>query len=318
MPFNFRIVLSGLMAVIPNRPRFFFAPTESLTVLLPNLRRPRAVGRPNPQPEILDPHFPFLVVPGGARLAESTRQADLTVPARQEQLFHLLGEEIEIRVPGLAQGFSMNTSQPRSLVEPTADESRSLFWLATVEDASPGFGAVNPAFLSADLDLENNDQIASRLSINAGHFCTNLLSEGACRFNPVEDDDVERLYAVRLALEFTDVPDRVILVLTRAGVSQELHLGQAAGELEVQLTNREFEDLLSPRDPRRREPAVVGRPLNDFDVFYGLTDNNNVPLEARRFLELVPPPPSPTRTGPVNPPHALCPPTGMTLKTKAA
>lgn len=309
MPFNFRMVLSGLMVVVPSRPQDFLAPADSLTVLLPNLRRPRTVGPPSLQPEILDPHFPFLLIPDGTRLEESTRRVDLAIP-EQQQMFHLLGEEIEIQVPGLAPGLSMNTLRPLDLNQPTADEERSLFWIATVEDASPGFGAVNPDFLTAE--LEGNNQIATRLRIDAGHFCTHLLSERACQFHPTRDGDVERRYAIRLALEFQEVPDRVILRLTRAGESRELHLGQAAGELEVQLTNREFEDLLNPGNPADPRPAMVDRPLNDFDVFYGFSLAPEVPAEARRFLELVPLPPNPLE--PVTPPHALCPPTGMTLR----
>lgn len=310
MPFDFRMILSGLMVAVPGR-RFLFAPADSMNILVPNLRRPRLLEPFSAEdPQILDPHFPFLEFPEGARLDSSTRQVDLARPVAGRSLCHLAGEEIEILVPGLDRVFTMNTLRPVDLEEPTPEEERSLFWIATVEEASPGKGLLKPDLLTAP--LENDAPIATRLRFDTGHFCTHLLSTNVCRFEPQMDGDVMRRYAIRLALEITGVPDRVTVSMKKGEVTQELHLAPRAGQtsLEIQLSNRELEDILNPNP----SPAAVavrepGRPLADFHVFYDFS-RDFVAGEPRRFLQEVE---IEGKDGEQFPPHALCPPTGMAL-----
>ncbi len=303
MPFTFRMVLSGLMVVVPDRPRSLFGPPESLTVLVPNLQKPRTLDGA----DILDPHFPFLEIPTQSRRESSTREADLEIPSRRTSLFHLAEEEISIRVPGLDPALSFNTVKPRDLAHPNSEEEKSLFWLATVEQASPGYGLVNPSLLTAD--LVGNGDIATRLRIDTGSLCSHRLSERPCRFEPFQrDGEVDRRYTTQLALEIEGVPGEVILSLRKGDTTtRELHLmpRSRASELVVHFTNREFEDIVYLSS---EQPADVTRPLADFHVFYDVSlakrDGRLIPAE-RRFLQMLP------DDGVVHPPHALCPPTGM-------
>ncbi len=103
MPFTFRMILSGLMAVIPDRTfDTSLESADSVTILVPNLLKPRPLNnRRNGQQEILDPHFPILDFDLQNRQASSTRPVDLSTNDGRG-ICHLETEKIEILpLPGL-------------------------------------------------------------------------------------------------------------------------------------------------------------------------------------------------------------------------
>ncbi len=315
MPFTFRMTLSGLMVVVPDRPfESAFGPAGSVTVLLPNLLRPHPLE--NGDKAILDPHLPFLEFPLAARQSASTRAADLLNPARNTGLCKLLGEEIEIlAVPGLPVGFTLDTREPADPNQANPDEQKSLFWLATMEQAAPGRGTLKPGLL--DSELGEKKDIVARMRVERGRFRTFALSTELCRFEPKGPAGFERRVAISLALEIEGVPSHVALSMKKTGEEPEvLVLAGKDGEVvELNLMNSEIEDVMNPQ-PAGQVDLDPDRPVADFEVFYDLADGFRTRnrKEPKRFLRQFRPDDDDTGSAP---PHALCSPTGMNA-TKAA
>lgn len=306
MPFTFRMILSGLMVMVPDRPfEQNLEPSDGVTFLFPNLLKPRKLEHmPNREPQLLDAHFPFLEFPMAARRSGSTREADLHNPARNAGLCRLVGEEIEIlAIPGQSVGFRMETSIPANKKVPAGDELRSLFWVASVEQGSPGRGVIRPDLLAAPLG--EKESLVTRVRFEHGRLFTNTVTNRRCRFEPASRLRFERPVALSLALEIENVQTHVALAMRKQGQDpQVLVLAPEGGEgiVELNLMNREFEDIFNPSLLQLAEPD---RPLADFEVFYDLSSTFQ-PGDPRPFLREIP------STDPVtDPPHALCPPTAL-------
>jgi hypothetical protein len=306
MPFTFRIILSGLMAMVPDRPfQDTLEAADGVTFLFPNLLRPRELEhRMTEAPEFLDPHLPFLEFPTAARLDASTREADLLNPRRSTSLCRLVGEEIEILpIPGLSAGFKMETSIPANRKVAAGDEVKSLFWVTPLEQGSPGRGIIKPGLL--DGPLGDKKDIVTRIRFERGRLFTNTVTDRPCRFEPASPLRFERPIALSLALEIEGVPTQVALAMKKQGQDTKvLVLAPKDGQsvVELNLMNREIEDILNPTLPQVLEPD---RPLADFEVFYDFSSGFK-PGDPRPFLREIP------SRGPIqDPPHALCPPTAL-------
>lgn len=313
MPFTFRMTLSGLMVVVPDRPfASAFGPAGSVTILLPNLLRPHPLE--NGDRASLDPHLPFLEFPLAASQAATTREPDLLNPARKTGLCKLVGEEIEILpVPGLPVGFTLDTRSPANVNQPTLAERESLFWLATMEQATPGRGTLKAGLLNSELG--ETKEIVARARIDRGRLSTLALSLDPCRFEPDGPRNFQRRIAISLVLEIPGVPSHVRLSMKKADREAEVLVlaGKDGETVELHLMNSEIEDVMNPRPAVQLPLEEPLRPIADFEVFYDLAAgfrarNRN---EPRRFLQQI-------REGtPQNPPHALCSPTGMNAEQAA-
>lgn len=307
MPFNFRMVLSGLMAVVPDRP---FAKTiesaSSVTLLMPNLLASRMLSTG----EALDPHVPILEFKKLFRDENlSSRLPDLENLNKGTVLYRLEGEELEILpVPDLAVGFSLIGDRPVNKNKPSNAERRSLFWVTTMEQALPGRSKLRPGLLDGPLD--GRGKIVTRIKIERGRLVTQALSPNICRFDPAAPEPFEQRVAVRLALEIDRVPRHVVLSMKRKGEEARRIVfapPDGTSDVEVELTNREHDDILGLH-PTVRPPD---RALADFEIFYDLVDGLNLTREdARPALRQVfrrgdPQDPDLTR-------HAICPPTAFT------
>lgn len=311
MPFTFRMILSGLMAVIPDRTfDTSLESADSVTILVPNLLKPRPLNnRRNGQQEILDPHFPILDFDLQNRQASSTRPVDLSTNDGRG-ICHLETEKIEILpLPGLAQDFKLLTGVPNDVDNPTPGEKRSLFWLVTMEQASPGNGALEPGLDAAPLNRKG--RIITQVKLERGTLATHALSENSCRIEPLDQNPLDRRVAASLQLLIENVPIHVALSMKKEGKpAQTLFLAPPDGtsEVRVRLMSREFEHIGLPEPP---EPDELDQPVADFEVFYDLVKGFDREQGIRPFLfEVVPPPP-----GRVNfttdTPKALCPPTAL-------
>lgn len=136
MPFNFRMILSGLLVVVPDR-RFekTVEAAGTVTILVPNLLSSRVLSTG----QALEPHVPVLEFDLAHRRDPSTRETDLVNPDRGKGICSLRTEEIEVLpVPSLASSFEIVGGRPANKQTPTLEERRSLFWMTTMEQAVPG------------------------------------------------------------------------------------------------------------------------------------------------------------------------------------
>lgn len=303
MSFKFRMILSGLMVMVPDQPfEQTLEPSDGVTFLFPNLRKPRKLEHmPEKKEQFLDPHFPFLEFPTAARRSGSTRETDLSNPNRKTDLCRLVGEEIEILpIPGQTVGFRMETSVPANQKVAAGSDAESLFWVAAVEQGAPGRGVIRPGLLEAPVG--ENESFITRVRFEHGRLFTNTVTNRRCRFEPASRLRFERPVALSLALEIENVKTHVALALKKQGEQPRVLIlapESGEGEIELNLMNREFEDILNPTLLQLLDPE---RPLADFEVFYDFS-NGFKPGDPRPFLREIP------SLDPItDPPHALCPP----------
>lgn len=296
MDYQFRMVFSGLSVLVPSLEfNGAVQPAESAVMLLPNLLRPRALS----DRSILDSHFPILKFNLDQRQDSSTRQTDAQSGATG--LCLLVGEEIEVLpMQRLSTSFSMVTDPPADLEEPTPEHQRSLFWLATMDQAAPGNGRLMSDLVEGPLGTKS--KIASRVRLDRGRLVTDRLSRRVCRFNPEGTSRLNRRIAVSLALEIDHVPGPIALSMSRAGKPPErLVLAPRNGEdvVQVEIQNREADEFFAIIP--ELEPDLV-RPEGDFEIFFDLLADQRL---ERRFIQQI----IPEGEFPVDPPHAMCPPT---------
>lgn len=319
MAYTFRVIFDGVCAYVPDVRFFekdedtgtFYARNKadqedpklklprSLTVLLPDLRRPGTPKVPNyPRlnfPIFRDPHFPLLTFRLGDLREGTTRRVDLVCRdvSRQDEegLLFLRREQIRFTMRAEnADTFSfadvIPQDQGQSIPDPSSpDQLESLWWLTDLGRIVDNNKAtlVKPEFLSSYRGPFPEGLIA-RVECMGGRLRTydfNRDLDGvplSWRFATPDADPKDLGYWNRalsnsVALEFFDVRDEVHIELKRLAnevIEEELVLAPAPGAsrpvLEIHISNRE-PDLLFQEEGFSRS----GLPDMDFQPFYELS-----------------------------------------------
>jgi hypothetical protein len=300
---NFTIAFDGLIALVFNRPLKQTPAPDGVTVLIPNLLASRQLQNVtiNGADDILDPHYPllrFATAPDPA----STWPAGMTLPAPGGPVSACLlyDMDLALEIDGKAPAGAVQIRNSAAASEQDLD---TLWWLATIEDAFPNQYEAVPA-LVIDRPLAFN-QVVARLALAQGKLTTGKLSDYPCQFTAPSTSTFKQKIA--LNIQYT-IPfqQQVALVSTAwkpdpAGTVSRI-VWKSAADLVVQIGNVEADPFFGL--PIDQYPA--NRPLEDFEVFYGLVQPANVKGKMGGIASPVQLLPNGSAAG-----HTMCPPGGM-------
>src|SRR5262249_14218756 len=211
--------------------------------------------------------------------------------------FLLLGEDLTIRPDGQPpkrNSLRLSSSEPQNKTDkPTMSDSEraTLWWMATLDDAFPGLGGVNPVLI--DNPPAVNSEILARVQLGEGSLKTLDLSPDPVRF--VFGSPSFRQFValkLRLAVDFTSFVEIVMESKSQSGqqVVRKLVLKPAAasGEILIDIQNQEIDTLIGipPSYPTKRAEA-------DFEVYARLNPNLPAVIAAKAagtlpFLQVPP------------------------------
>jgi hypothetical protein len=328
---NLRVKISGLCIFAFNdSPKDGEAPVY---LLLQKLTYARVLNSaPNQAYAALDQHFPLLVFNLTDRDAASTRTTNfLAMPGTDGKQMTkgvcvLFGDDVKILPDGAngapkngnknggnGTGLQFDRSAPKKTDNPTPEELKSLYWMATLKDAYPAdkdkpTAEIDPVFYKNPPGA--NQAIATRVELRQGQLTTDpdQLTDQACTFVPPGNPKFNR----KIALSFNwDIPfkDKVVIQTTKriAGRVEPSELvltpsGHGNGDLEIEIKNMEIDELIGVG--RSYSP----RPEADFEVYADLLKDR-----SSRFPQGVPATTYLRTVAPGNPAgvvHGTCPPAG--------
>ncbi|HEY2292083.1 MAG TPA: hypothetical protein VGM86_15395 [Thermoanaerobaculia bacterium] len=282
----------------------------------------------------LDQHFPLLVFSLPDRDSVSTRQTNFfAVPSADGKQMTkgvcvLFGDDVEV-LPDGADGapkngnknggngtslqFDRSAPNPKDKANPTPEELRSLYWMATLQDAYPAdektgkpAAEIDPVFYKNPPGA--NQAIVARVELKQGQLTTDQLTDHICTFVPPGNQKFNQ----KIALAFNwDIPfkDKVVIRTTKRieGRVEPSDLvltpsGHGDGDLEIEIKNMEIDELIGVS--RSYSP----RPEADFEVYADLLKDR-----SSRFPMGAQPPTYPRQVAPGNPAGVVfgtCPPAG--------
>jgi hypothetical protein len=315
---NLRIKISGLCIFAFDRPLKGEVPPTRATLLLQKLTHARTLSNvPNQRYEVLDQHFPLLVFNLPDRDPASTRTADfLALPdstGRQmtKGVCLLFGDDLKILPDGQEKGaddyLRVDAKPPKEPSNPTEEELKSLWWMATLQDAFPTKAneapvGIDPVFINSKPGA--NQAILARIDLAEGRLMTHERTDRSCIFAPPGNPEFNQQIAVSFHL---DIPfkEKVVIKVTRRadGREEESHLvlapsGHGSGGLELEIKNMEIDELIGMK--RSYSP----RPEADFEVYADLLANKPPGLDQRTYLRQM------TPGNPAGIRFSTCPPTG--------
>ncbi|HEX4953704.1 MAG TPA: hypothetical protein VF017_09965 [Thermoanaerobaculia bacterium] len=307
MSYTFRVVFEGVCAYVPEYPFFVkngqcLKPQDkkirSLTVLLPDLRRPGITLGSDAKnvslPKLREPHFPLMQFRLGDLREGTTRRVDLVcrdiserdetgiLSLRREQIrFHLDAENAATFSFASALPRNPKADDPKKPTLADLEELESLYWLPALDQIAKNNKAaqrVREDFMPSYRGPFPEGLIA-RVECSGGRLRThefNRLVNGEVavwNFAPPADPshfEWNRGIGNSLALEFFDVRGDVRIEIKRLAnevVERQVVLGFAPGAsrpvLEVKISNREPELLFEEEGFSR-----LVLPDMDFQAFY--------------------------------------------------
>lgn len=307
---NLQIKISGLCVFAFDRPlKKEGPPPTRATLLLPKLTHARALNNfVNQRYEVLDQHFPLLVFNLNARDSASSRDIDFMIPDPKnpdrkkidQGVCLLFGEDVTIKTDDdkVPHKLELDQTPPAKPLAATADpkEKLSLWWMATLDDAFPGKGNVNPLFL--DNPPGPNQAVLARVQLTQGRLATTDLTDHPCTFMPPGDPK----FYQRIATSFTlDLPfqEKVEINVERredGKISASNLILKGPGNVQIEIKNMEIDELIGMKK------SYSPRPEADFEVYADILAQ---PIEGK--------PPFLRQTGPGSPAgvtFSTCPPAG--------
>ena len=309
---NLHLTISGLCVFAFDQPLKGRGklPTQA-TLLLQRLIRARELAHvTNGVNEILDQHFPMLEFdPEDRDTAVSTRGPDfLFAPEAQGKMQKavctLFGDDLTILIDGQPMkpnALQLTRDQPadQNASNLTGANKDTLWWMATLEDAFPGHGTVDPIFTRNPPGP--NQKILARVVLSEGTLKTLDLSDEACTFVSPGSATFNQRIATSFVLEIP-FGKTVEISMSRPNGSRienrRLVFSPAAGkDLQIAIRNMEVDQAIGvPHDYSSRATA-------DFEVYAEL-----LPAGVVRGLKPVPLPVGPGGTSGAG--NSRCPPTG--------
>jgi hypothetical protein len=306
---NLQIKISGLCVFAFDRPlKKAGPPPTRATLLLPKLTHARALNNfVNQRYEVLDQHFPLLVFDLDARDPASTRDSDFLVPdtARtriEKGVCLLFGDDLTITTDDgkVASKLNLDQTPPTKPLATTVDpkERQSLWWMATLEDAFPGKGEVNPLFI--DNPPGSNQAVLARVQLTQGRLASAELTDHPCTFMPPGNPK----FYQRIATSFTlDLPfkEKIEINIERRedgkiSPSQLILRPPSRSNFTIEIKNMEIDELIGMKK------SYSPRPEADFEVYADILAQ---PIVGK--------PPFLRQTGPGSPAgvtFSTCPPAG--------
>jgi hypothetical protein len=323
---NLRVKISGLCVFAFERPlKTSVEPPTAATLLLQKLTHARALSNvPNQRYEILDQHFPLFVYNLADRDSASTRTTDfLAVPdANGKQMTKgvclLFGDDVKIlsdmdsseKQNGRSDGkngasrLQFDLKGPKDKDNPTEDELKSLWWMATLQDAFPE-AEIDPVFVQSAPGA--NQAILARVKLDRGLLTTDQRTDRPCTFVSPGNQKFDQQVATSFNL---DIPfkEKIVIEITRKieGRVEPSKLilapsGHGSGGLEIEIKNMEIDELIGMK--RSYSP----RPEADFEIYADLLKKKPDGFSAPKTTTYL------RQTGPGNPAgirNSTCPPTG--------
>jgi hypothetical protein len=294
-------------------------PTQATLLLQPLIRSQELDHQTNGVHDVLDQHFPMLEFnPDDRDAAASTRGPDfLCTPDAQGKMktgvCTLFSDDLTILIDGRTMGSNGNvlklTRTPPanpSASTLTGTDRETLWWMATLEDAFPGKGRVNPIFINNPLGP--NQTFLARVVLSEGTLKTVDLSDHPCIFTSVSSANVNTSFNQRIATSFVlEVPfaKTIEIRMKRPNSNNQFDTSQmifspAAGQdLQIAIKNMEIDPSIGLPPYKNTNP----RSEADFEVYAKLLPG--VPVQN---------PPSLSAVGPSDVVAGVsmgyCPPTG--------
>ncbi len=256
---NLRIVISGLCIFAFDRPlpkgKENGKEPTSATLLLQRLTHSRQLSHmlsPS-QHDVLDQHFPLLAFNADDRDPASTRGPDfLGIPDANGKMTMgvclLFGDDLTLSIDGnpLKPGsLQLTSAKPSNPYAPqlTGQSQDTLWWMATLEDAFPNNGTINPIF------FENkpgpNQPILSRITLSQGELKTLALTDDACTFLPPGSQSFDQRIATSFALDIPFQKTVEIGMERPNGAPKKIVFSPAPGkDLVIDIKNMEVNQLI--------------------------------------------------------------------------
>jgi hypothetical protein len=271
MPFKFRILFSGICAFVPGQDGSFDQPEhrsgffKSVTVVLPNMRRAKAVEGGNAR----DSHLARLELDRRQNWT-GDRDPDLIAPKIGKDVYTLDRERVSFRFTGAAtpQGIEIlnfdsvpppNPTQP----VPGTPEERFFWWVPKMGRVVPQSERIRGRF------LQDADEIIGWVELTQGLFATEPpVSPNVMDFRPINGSSValRQKIARRIAVEVSEVETVEIVFHQEGGGDRTRSLTEAQGTVDIEVMNRELDHLLG--DPIGAPVPANGQPDVDFTTYF--------------------------------------------------
>ena len=280
--------------VFESGPKLPDAALTEATVLLQRLTRSRLLSNQvNLQNEVLDQHFPLLEFNLSDYQADSTRSPNFhcspavdadgrTKNEMTRGVCLLNGEELTITGDGEAlDPLRFARLKPAKPADPqvSEEERKSLFWMATLDDAVPG-AALNPTLLATS--PASNQPILAKVHLTKGRLTTRELTDFAYTLaTSGGTSNLNRRVATSFELEM-EFQEKVTfnMVANRKGktTNEQLVLAPKYGDtVQVGIVNMEIDRFIG------LDPTTAPRVQADFEVYFDLLQE---PIAQRPFLQL--------------------------------
>lgn len=309
---NFSLTISGLCVFAFDQPVKGNGkdPTQ-VRLLLQRLNRSQELDNMNgTSHEVLDQHFPMLELNPGDLATTSTRVPDFAYApdatgTMGKAACTLFGDDLTILIDGSPMkpnALKMTRTPPTnpSAVPLSAGaDQETLWWMATLDDAFPGNGKINPIFINSAPGP--NQSILARVLLSEGTLKTLDLTDQPCTFVSPGSQTFRQRIATSFVLQ---VPfhQTVEIRMARPNSSakidtRSLVFTPAAGkDLQIAIKNVEIDSALGI-------PLIYApRSVADFEIYAQLL--LNPPKGVKPFLKQSSPG-SPSGVG-----LSSCPPTG--------
>ena len=270
------------------------APVRATLLLQQLIRSQKLDHLTNGSNDILDQHFPMLEFnPDDRVAATSTRLPDFlfapdALGKMQKGVCTLFGDDMTILIDGRPMGSNGNTlklnrTPPANPTAPTVTgtDRETLWWMATLEDAFPGRGRVDPSFITNPLGPSQT--ILARVVLSEGTLKTVDLSDNPCVFTSLSPLSVNTSFKQRIATSFVlEVPfvHTVEISMNRVNGSnnqietRRLVFSPAAGnDLQIAIKNMEIDPSIGLPPYKNTNP----RSEADFEVYAKLLPGLPVP-----------------------------------------
>lgn len=285
-------------------------PTTAI-LLLQRLTQSRQLSNVvNFQHEVLDQHFPLLAFDADARDASSTRVPDfLACPDPAGKMMKgvclLLGDDLTLLLDGepmRESALKLNRNPPANPFAPQLanGDKETLWWMATLEDAFPGHGTIDPIYIKNKPGP--NQPILARLPLSQGELKTQDLTDYPCTFLEPGASTFNQRIATSFVLQ---VPFQKTVEIRmerpKSGRTERNNLvfSPAAGkDLQIDIKNMEVNELIG------FDSAYGPRATADFEI-YGELLPRTVAVQKPFLVQTGP-------GGPAGVGLSSCPPTGGT------
>lgn len=212
---TFKLMISGLCIFAFDRPLPKGQPNgqkpTSATLLLQRLTQSRQLTHmlSSSKHDVLDQHFPLLAFDADDLDPKaSDRGPDfLGVPVNGKMtkgVCLLFGDDLTISIDGRPMqqnALALSVDRPSDPFAPQVTDANlsTLWWMATLEDAFPGNGTINPIFIKSKPGP--NQPILSRLQLGEGTLMTAALTDDPCTFLPPGSQSFNQRIATSFVLE---------------------------------------------------------------------------------------------------------------------